>query len=96
MAEWLDYQTVALAVIFLVGFGIVWWVLSLKGGAPTDAASSGAWFDILGVRPDASFDEVNRAYQAALARCENGNAAKDQRAAIEWAFSQARRRHGLS
>jgi len=96
MAEWLDYQTVALGVIFLVGFGIVWWVLNLKGAAPTDSAAAGAWFDILGVRPDAPFDEVNRAYQAALARCDTDKSGNNRRAAIEWAFSQARRRHGLS
>jgi DnaJ-domain-containing protein 1 len=95
MAEWLDYQTVVLAVIFVVGFGIVWWVLNLRSG-PAPDVPTGEWHEILGVRPDAPFDEVNRAYQDALARCETDKASKAKRAAIEWAFSMARRRHGLS
>jgi hypothetical protein len=36
------------------------------------------------------------AYHAALARCQAEKTAKARRAAIEWAFSMARRRHGLS
>jgi hypothetical protein len=96
MAEWLDYQTVALAVIFVIGFGIVWWVLNLRGGAPADAAPTGEWHEILDVRPDAPFEEIKRAYQAALVRCQTEKAAKARRDAIEWAFSMARRRHGLS
>ncbi|HVY99544.1 MAG TPA: J domain-containing protein [Dongiaceae bacterium] len=96
MAEWVDYQTVGLAVIFVAGFGIVWWVLNLRGGAASGDAPAGEWHEILGVRPDAPFEEIDRAYRAALARCEAGKAAKARRAAIEWAFSMARRRHGLS
>jgi len=95
MAEWLNYQTVALAVIFAVGFGIVWWVLNLRGDAP-GATPANEWHEILGVRPDAPFEEITRAYQAALARCDTDKVTKTQRAAVEWAFSQARRRHGLS
>jgi hypothetical protein len=96
MAEWLDYQTVGLVVIFGVGFAIVWWVLNLSGAPKADAAPAGEWHEILGVRPDASFEEVERAYREARARCETGKSAKAQRVAIEWAFSMARRRHGLS
>jgi len=96
MAQWLDYQTVVLAVIFVVGFGIVWWVLNLHSGRPADAPLTGEWHEILGVRPDAPFEDINRAYQAALTRCETEKATKARRAAIEWAFSMARRRHGLS
>jgi DnaJ-domain-containing protein 1 len=96
MADWLDYQTVALVVIFALGFGIVWWVLNVRGGASAGAATPNEWHEILGVRPDAPFEEVSRAYQALLARCAADKTAKPERAAVEWAFSMARRRHGLS
>jgi hypothetical protein len=96
MAEWLDYQTVGLVVIFAVGFGIVWWVLNLRSGTSAGTAPANEWHEILGVRPDASFNEITQAYQAALARCEADRSVKPERAAVEWAFSMARRRHGLS
>jgi hypothetical protein len=95
MAEWLDYQTVALAVIFVLGFGLVWWLLALRE-RPKEDEPTGPWHEVLGVLPDAPFAEVTRAYQDALARCAADRNAKPHRAAIEWAFSMARRRHGLS
>ena len=63
-----------------------------------DEAPPGDWHAILGVRPDASFEEITRAYQAGLAGCDGGDekAVRSRREAIEWAFSKARHLHGRS
>jgi hypothetical protein len=95
MAQWLDYQTVALAVIFVLGFGLVWWLMGLRDRRQGNAIP-GEWHEILEVRPDAPFDEITVSYQRLIARCDADRAAKPPRAAVEWAFSMARRRYGLS
>jgi len=100
MAKWFDYQTVALAIIFGVGFGIVWCVLNWRSRPAPEEVATGDWHVILGVESNAPFEEIERAYRSQLARYDPENmktlgadfskAAERKREAIEWAFSKAR------
>ena len=73
MAQWFDYQTVALAIIFGVGFGIVWCVLNWRSRPAPEEAATGDWHVILGVESNAPFEEIERAYRSQLARYDPEN-----------------------
>lgn len=100
MAEWFDYQTVVLVVIFAAGFGLVWWVLSLRDGPRPGDAMGSDWYEVLGIRSDASWEEIEGAYLAKVERYSGerlndlgpdfARMAERKRAEIDWALSKAR------
>jgi DnaJ-domain-containing protein 1 len=90
-----DQQTLVLIVIFAVGFGAVWFFLDLRGMKKKNGANAGSgavnrdWYAVLGVSPQAAFEEIEAAYRARKSS-SSGEDAQD----IDWAFSKARHLRG--
>ena len=68
-----SFELLALIVFFLLGYWIVSAIWPKRRGAPgsDDEPSGGpgsAWPDVLGVSPNASVEEIRRAYEAQLGK----------------------------
>jgi hypothetical protein len=90
-----DQQILVLVVIFAVGFGAVWFFLDLRGMKKKNGAGTGNgsahqdWHAVLGVSPQAAFEEIEAAYRA-----RRSNSSKEEAQDIDWAFSKARHLRG--
>jgi hypothetical protein len=99
-----DYQWIALAIIFVFGFAVVYALLGLSGGTrkmrrevlPPDQAPE-AWYIVLGVAPDASLAEIETAYRRKATEDFKGKPETESAAArirLDQAYEASRRARG--